>query len=59
MGALLTRSFEMSNEVYLAMQSRGYRGEVQVLDDLRWQNADWLALLGFLVVAAGAVWVGR
>jgi cobalt/nickel transport system permease protein len=34
-GALLNRTLQLSNEVYLAMQARGFRGEVFILDDFR------------------------
>ena len=34
-GALLTRSMRMADDVYLAMQSRGFRGEVYVLSPPR------------------------
>jgi cobalt/nickel transport system permease protein len=32
-GTLLSRTLHLSNEVYLAMQARGFRGEVFILDD--------------------------
>jgi cobalt/nickel transport system permease protein len=58
-GALLTRTMRMTDDVYLAMQSRGYRGEVYVLDPPRMHGRDWLALIGFAIVAAAAIIVGR
>jgi cobalt/nickel transport system permease protein len=58
-GALLSRTFQLSNEVYLAMQARGFRGEVYILDDFRMQTRDWLAAIGFTGLTAGLVWVGR
>ena len=58
-GALLSRTFQLSNEVYLAMQSRGFRGEVYILDDFRMQALDWTAAAGFCRLTAGLVWVGR
>ncbi|MGE5140906.1 MAG: cobalt transporter CbiM [Rudaea sp.] len=59
MGTLLARSYLLSDEVYLAMQSRGFRGEVQVLDPPTWRAVDWLWLVLFLAVAVAAVWLGR
>ncbi|MDE3090605.1 MAG: cobalt transporter CbiM [Chloroflexota bacterium] len=59
MGTLFAKSYELSDQVYLAMQSRGFRGEAQVMDALTWREADWLWLAAFVAVAAGAVWVGR
>jgi cobalt ECF transporter T component CbiQ len=58
-GVLLSRSFQLSDEVYLAMQARGFRGEVHVLDDFTMRRLDWLALAGFAGLAAAAVWAGR
>jgi cobalt/nickel transport system permease protein len=58
-GVLLGRTFQLSNEVYLAMQARGFRGEVYVLDDFRMLARDWAALAGFAVLTALAVWAGR
>lgn len=56
MGALSRRTHAMSQSVYLAMLSRGYTGEIYLLDDPRWRLSDW----GFLMVAVGsgaALWV--
>jgi cobalt/nickel transport system permease protein len=59
MGTLLGKSYDLSDEVYLAMQSRGFRGEVRMLDTLTWRRRDWLWLSLFLIVSAIAVWLGR
>jgi cobalt/nickel transport system permease protein len=58
-GVLLSKSFQLSGDVHLAMQSRGFRGEVYVLPDFRARAADWCWLAGFAVLAAGALWWGR
>ncbi len=58
-GVLLDRSLHMSGEVYQAMQSRGFAGEVYSLDDFCWRGRDTVALLGFLMAAAGTFWLGR
>jgi len=58
-GVLLTKSFHLSNEVYLAMQSRGFRGEVDTLDEFQMQLRDWLALLFTFVTAVVVFWLGR
>jgi cobalt ECF transporter T component CbiQ len=58
-GVLLSKSVEMGNEVYLAMQSRGFHGDVQVLSESRPTMWDYCALLSFLAVAGTAVWLGR
>jgi cobalt/nickel transport system permease protein len=58
-GVLMGKTYQLSGEVYLAMQARGFRGEVYVLDDFRMTARDWAALAGFAVLAAAAVWAGR
>jgi cobalt/nickel transport system permease protein len=58
-GVLLAKSLNLSNEVFLAMQARGFRGEVYVLDDFVMARADWLALVAAAALAAAAVWAGR
>jgi len=58
-GVLLAKSLHLSGEVFLAMQARGFRGEVYLLDDFAMARADWLALVCFAAAAAAAVWVGR
>jgi cobalt ECF transporter T component CbiQ len=50
-GVLLSKSFYFSNEIYQAMQSRGFRGEVYLLDEFQMQSRDWLALVMFLIIA--------
>ncbi len=58
-GVLLTKSFYLNSEVYMAMQSRGFRGEVYTLDEFAMQRRDWLALAAFLSTAIFAFWLGR
>jgi len=58
-GVLLDRSLRLSGDVYDAMQARGFRGEVHVLDEFRMRRDDWLALAGFAAVAVAAAWAGR
>jgi len=58
-GVLLSKSFALSNDVYMAMQSRGFRGDVQVLSHWRLTMWDWVGLLSFLFAGSLAVWMGR
>jgi cobalt/nickel transport system permease protein len=58
-GVLLSKSMATSNEVYLAMQSRGFRGDVRVLSDFRMTMWDYAGLLLFLLIAGVAVGLGR
>ena len=56
---LLGKSFQLSSEVFLAMQARGFRGEVYVLDEFRMTGRDYAALALFAALSVAAVWVGR
>jgi len=58
-GVLLSKTIETSSEVYLAMQSRGFAGDIQVLCDFRMTMWDYAGLLLFLAVGSFAVWAGR
>jgi cobalt ECF transporter T component CbiQ len=58
-GVLLSKTLQLSSDVYLAMQSRGFRGEVYTLDDFVMRPRDWAALAGLLGLAALAFWLGR
>ncbi len=58
-GVLLSKSVELSGEVYLAMQSRGFRGDVNLLTDFRMRAWDYIGLATFLIIAGFSVWMGR
>jgi cobalt/nickel transport system permease protein len=58
-GVLLTKAFHLSNEVFLAMQSRGFMGEVHLLHDFRMRNRDWIAVGVSSSGIALALWFGR
>jgi len=58
-GVLLSKSVELSNEVFLAMQSRGFRGDAKVLSEFRMRSWDYLGLAAFLLAGVAAVWIGR
>ena len=58
-GVLLSKSIATSNEVYLAMQARGFRGDVQVISDFNLTMWDYLGLFAFLAAGVAAVWLGR
>ncbi|MFN8476701.1 MAG: cobalt ECF transporter T component CbiQ [Kouleothrix sp.] len=58
-GVLLSKTLNLSSDVYMAMQSRGFRGEVYTLDEFQMQPRDWAALAGFLALAGLAFWLGR
>jgi cobalt ECF transporter T component CbiQ len=58
-GVLLSKTMELGNEVFLAMQARGFRGEVRLLTDFRLRTRDYLAICGFAVAITVAVVAGR
>ena len=54
-GVLLSKSLHLADEVFLAMQSRGYRGEQHALIEFRLAAVDWAALACLLAIVAFAV----
>jgi len=58
-GTLLNKSLNLSSEVYLAMQSRGFRGSIVTLKPFKMNARDWLWLFVFLGIAALAIFLGR
>lgn len=58
-GVLLSKTLEMGNQVFLAMQARGFRGEVRLLTEFRLRGWDYLAMSGFAFAATAAVLAGR
>jgi cobalt/nickel transport system permease protein len=58
-GALLAKSFHLSNEVHLAMQSRGFRGDPAVMEDSRFKSSDLFWLIVLFLAAFAAFYFGR
>jgi energy-coupling factor transporter transmembrane protein EcfT len=58
-GVLLSKSIQMSDDVYQAMTSRGFRGDIHVLEDFEMTRADWMILWTLAAVSILALWVGR
>ncbi len=57
-GSLLGKSYHMSNEVYLAMVSRGWNGRPVLSDHFTLCRRDW-AWLGFVfILSVLIIWVG-
>jgi cobalt/nickel transport system permease protein len=54
MGALMNRSFKMSNDVYAAMLARGFAGEIRTYSAYRMTGRDWAALIGAIAIALAA-----
>jgi len=58
-GTLLSKSLHLSSEVYLAMQSRGFRNTPRTMDTFKMRGSDWVAsgiVAGIVLVA---IWLGR
>ncbi len=58
-GVLLTKSMDLSGDIYAAMQSRGFAGEVRLLSRHELGVKDYGALVVVVLSAALIVWVGR
>lgn len=58
-GVLLSKSTELSHEVYLAMLSRGFRGDIHVWTDFRMRTRDYAGLAVFVFAGILAVWIGH
>ncbi len=58
-GVLMSKSLQLSGDVYSAMLSRGFRGEVYLLDNFRTSALDWAMLAVFVALASGGFYFGR
>jgi cobalt/nickel transport system permease protein len=58
MGVLLGKSYHLSEDVYLAMVSRGFRGEARALDPHRLQLGDWAVVIAALVAPIAVLTLG-
>jgi len=57
-GVLLGKSIQLSDDVYHAMASRGFRGEIQVMQDFRMTAKDWLALGVIAMISVSLLMTG-
>jgi cobalt/nickel transport system permease protein len=53
MGYTLIRSLDMSEKVHMAMTSRGFNGEVHIMQEFKFRNRDYLA--GATAISLGIV----
>ena len=58
-GALLGKSLQISSDVYMAMQSRGFRYYPKTMASHRWEAQDYAASVVSLAVILTATWFGR
>ena len=55
--SLWQRSYQLNEDVYQAMLSRGYSGEPLVLDNFKAGLQDWLWLLLILIIFTTNIWI--
>ena len=58
-GTLLNKSLQVSSDVYLAMQSRGFRYYPRTRDTFKMRKIDWLAGSLVVLTVATAIWLGK
>jgi cobalt ECF transporter T component CbiQ len=58
-GTLLNKSLQVSSEVYLAMQSRGFRNYPRTMDPFKMRMIDWLSGALVVITVAAAIWLGK
>ncbi len=58
-GVLMSKTLQLSGDVYGAMQARGFRGEVYLLDEFHTAVFDWIMLGIFAALGAAAFYCGR
>jgi cobalt ECF transporter T component CbiQ len=58
-GTLLNKSLQVSSEVYLAMQSRGFRNYPRTMDTFKMRTIDWLSGTVVVITVAAAIWLGK
>jgi cobalt/nickel transport system permease protein len=59
LASTMIKSQHLSEQVYQAMLSRGYQGEVRILSGLKWQRRDYLWGLVSIALAAVLLWRDR
>jgi len=58
-GTLLGKSLNLSGEVYIAMQSRGFQGRHITLRPFHMRATDWVWAVLLSGFAAACIWIGR
>jgi cobalt ECF transporter T component CbiQ len=58
-GSLLEKSLQLSSEVYLAMESRGFRGYPRTMDRYHLSWKDWTAGAVVVGITALSIWLGH
>jgi cobalt ECF transporter T component CbiQ len=58
-GTLLNKSLQVSSDVYLSMQSRGFRNYPRTMDTFKMRTIDWLSGALVAITVAAAIWLGK
>ncbi len=58
-GVLLGKSLQISSEVYLSMESRGFRYYPRTMDTFQMKLLDWVSGAAVLMITGIAIWLGR
>jgi cobalt ECF transporter T component CbiQ len=58
LGVLLGKSYQLSSDIYLAMQARGFRGEPATLGEFQLRASDYVWMFFFVLSAALAFYFG-
>ncbi len=58
-GTLLSRSIQLSGDVYLAMTSRGFHGAPRTMDTFKMTGRDWAWSAFMAAIVVTAIWLGR
>ncbi len=58
-GILISKSLQLSSEVYLAMESRGFRGTPRTMNQFRFGSADAIAFFVVILISVSAIYFGR
>ena len=59
MGYTLIRSIDMSDKVHMAMMSRGYNGDVKVMQQFKMKNRDYLAVAAAISLSVLLVLISK
>ena len=55
----MSKTLQLSGDVYSAMLARGFRGEVYLVDEFQTAALDWIMLAVFAALAGAAFFWGR
>jgi cobalt/nickel transport system permease protein len=58
-GYTLIRSLDMSEKVHMAMMSRGYNGDVRIMQEFKMRNRDYIAGMMAIFMSIGLVLISQ